>query len=64
MRPSKAAKIIGCSAQNVRTFIRLGKIKAKKVNTENNQHGYEWDVDPKSVREYAKTSHGNRGVKK
>jgi hypothetical protein len=29
--PSQAAEIIGCSPQQVRTLIRGGKIKAKKI---------------------------------
>lgn len=44
MNPKKAAEHIGCSVQQVRTMIRTGKLKAKKIVTEHNQHGYEYQI--------------------
>ena len=54
MTPKQAAKIIGCSPQQVRTLIRKGTLWAKKVPTDQNQHGYTYNVDCQSVRAYAK----------
>ncbi len=31
MIPAKAAKLVGCSTAHIRSLIRTGKIKAKKV---------------------------------
>ena len=49
MTPSQAALIIGCSPQNVRTMIRGGKMKAKKLPATkgkigNNRHGHVWSI--------------------
>jgi len=64
MRPTEAAKIIGCDVSTIRRLIRSGKLKATKTKTEDNQHGYTYRVDKKSAIAYSKTFHGSRGVKR
>lgn len=46
MTPGQAAKIIGCSAQQVRTLIRTGKIQATKIDATFADVGYPyfWDI--------------------
>jgi excisionase family DNA binding protein len=51
----QAAKVIGCSPRQVRHLAQNGRIKAKKIKT---LGGYYWDLNPKSVLDYAGTIFG------
>lgn len=44
MTPAQAAEYIGCSPQWIRAMIKKRALRAKKVRTRNNQHGYEYDI--------------------
>jgi hypothetical protein len=44
LTPSQAAEVIGCSPQQVRTLIRVGRLRARRVSTRNNQHGYRYTI--------------------
>ena len=66
MTPSQAADVIGCSPQQVRTLIRIGKLCARKVVTRNNQHGYRYEISRKEAERYRNTPQGRgrpRGYK-
>ena len=52
MTPSEAASHIGCSPQQVRTLIRSGTLKANRVESKNNQHGFVYDVDWSEAERY------------
>lgn len=41
---AEAAAVIGCSPSQVRALIRNGKLRAKRVPTDNNQYGYEFRI--------------------
>lgn len=49
MTPSQAARVIGCSTQQVRTLIRSGKIKARKRKAE---FGYYYDITQEEAERY------------
>ena len=49
MTPSAAAKIIGCSTQQVRTLIRKGTMNGIKVPYGLNNVKYMWDVTQKEA---------------
>ena len=57
MTPKQAAIEIGCTVSHVRRMINLGKLPAKKVATENNQHGYVYDVSSKQVSKIKSSNH-------
>ncbi len=52
MTPAQAAKVIGCNASQVRTLIRKGKLKARRVTMPG---GYYYELQLQDVRRYAKT---------
>lgn len=54
MTVREAAALIGCSLQQVRTLVRSGILRAKKVPTDTNQHGYEYQLHHTSVLAYSK----------
>lgn len=53
MKASQAASLIGCTTQHVRTLIRSGRLKARKVPTDLVPTGYCYDLDDSDVRRYA-----------
>lgn len=53
MRASEAAAVIGCSVHQVRELIRRGQLRAKKIATHDNQHGYTYNVNSNDVQHYA-----------
>jgi hypothetical protein len=55
MRPSEAAAVIGCTVHQVRALIRNGTLRAKLVPTQDNQHGYTYNVNANDVQHYAAT---------
>lgn len=58
MTPKKAAEIIGCSPQQVRTLIRVGKLRAVKVSLGVGGTGrefYQYEVHRGDVKRYAKS---------
>lgn len=52
----KAAKIIGCSPQQVRTLVRNGKLEAIKEESPNSRTGYVHMVSLNAVRAYRRTN--------
>ena len=52
--PTQAARMIGCSPQQVCTLIRTGKLIAIKEETDCNQHGFRYFLSIQSVKAYAK----------
>lgn len=65
MTPSEAAKVIGCSPQQVRTLIRVGLVSARKVKTKNNQFGYRYEISLEEAERYRDKPQGRgypRGV--
>lgn len=52
MTPRKAAKLVGCSTHHIRLCIRAGKIKARTVPTENNQHGYRYEISQREAERF------------
>lgn len=58
MSPSEAAAVIGCTTNQVRYLIRTKKLKARKKPTADNQHGYVYEVDARSVKSYANKPQG------
>lgn len=64
MTPRQAAELIGLrSVSYLVTLIHAKKIKAKRVKTTTNRHGYVYDVDRKSVLQFKKTPHTNTGAR-
>jgi len=55
MTPRQAAKVIGCTATNVRTLINRGRLSAVQVPC---AYGFTWDLDPKDVTRYARKPQG------
>lgn len=55
MTPKKAAEVIGCSISQIKYLIKTKQLKARKVKTETNRHGYCWDIHHSSVNKYAKS---------
>lgn len=55
MTTREAAAKIGCSVGYTIALVRAGKLKARRVRTEANQHGYVLDVDVKSVEAFMAT---------
>ncbi len=55
LTPSQAAKVIGCSPQQVRTLIRAGRLRARRVPTRNNQFGYRYTVTQAEAERYRDT---------
>ena len=56
MKPTEAAKIIGCSPQQVRTLIRQGKLRARRVKTDTDRNGkrlYVYHLTKDQVVRYA-----------
>ena len=53
MTPRQAATRIGCTPGQVRTLIRNGTLRARKVKSDANQLGYRWSVTEASVAAYA-----------
>jgi hypothetical protein len=51
--PRQAAEIINCSAAHVRWLIRKGHLSARRVSSEDNQHGYRYLLTYQSVKKYA-----------
>jgi len=51
MTPKKAAAVIGCSPQQVRTLIRNGMLRARMIKTDCNP-GYRYDVTSKEAQRY------------
>ena len=49
MTPTKAAEVIGCSPQHVRTLIRAGKLKATRRKYPG---GYYYDVTSREAKRY------------
>lgn len=67
MKPSQAAKLIGCGVNTITNAIRKDKIKADKVASSNNRWGYEYDIPEKEVLRYQQSAqHGGwpRGKKR
>lgn len=54
MTPSQAAAIIGCTPQQVRTLIRTGKLRARRIAAPVNRQGYVYDITPGEARRYAR----------
>lgn len=52
MKPSEAARIIGCSVYQVRALCRKGIIPSAKVPIDG---GYRYEITEKAAKEYAKT---------
>jgi hypothetical protein len=51
MTPTEAAKLIGCTPQQVRTQIRRGVICARRVALAGTSR-YCWDIHPQEVARY------------
>ena len=65
MTPEQAAKVIGCSPQQVRTLIRSGTIKASQRKTPWGSHYY--DIEPREAKRYRDIPQGRgfpRGQKR
>lgn len=52
---NEAARIIGCSPQQVRTLARKGKLIWTKKESARNPKGYDMRIDKKDAERYAKT---------
>ena len=61
MTTREAAKIIGCSIQHVRTLIRQGKLKAKRIESDQNQYGFRFVIDKREAVRFAKLPVPARG---
>ncbi len=64
MTPTEAAKIIGCTPQQVRTLIRTKKIKAKRIKYPG---GYYYQIERREAiryRDIPQTSGFPRGQKR
>ena len=61
MTPSKAAKVIGCSPQQVRTLIRTGVLRATKtlsfIDSRGQEH-YTYVCNKRDVKRYASKPQG------
>jgi len=53
LTPKQAAVVIGCSPQQVRYLIYNKKIKAIKIKTDCNQHGYRFAIPKNEAQRYA-----------
>lgn len=61
MRVSQAAKKIGCSPQQLRHLIRNGKIEVERIQSNDNQFGFIYDIsetEVERVRHLRKTGRG------
>lgn len=55
MSIAEAAKILGCHYRHVGNLVRWGTLKGKRVGVPTkNPTKIVWELDPKSVKEYAK----------
>ncbi len=64
LTPREAAAVIGCTPQNVRTLIRSGTLRARKVPTIINQYGYRWSItrrEAERVRDLRPNDNPGRG---
>ena len=52
--PKQAASIVGCSPQQIRYLIRKNILRATKVATDCNQHGYRYSIFAHEAERYAK----------
>lgn len=52
MTASQAAKVIGCTVGQVRTLIRQGTLKAKRVQSPYVPKGHYYNITPKEVERY------------
>lgn len=59
MTPTKAAKIIGCSAPHVRLLCRQKKLKAKRTAGENG--AWHYDILRSSAEKYRDLNKSKRG---
>ena len=53
MTPREAARRIGCTPGQVRTLVRAGVLKARKIKSDSNHLGYSWSLSAASVDAYA-----------
>ena len=59
MKPSEAAKLIGCRVRWLRTLIRRGEFPStRKIPTPEHTPGYVYDLDPNEVIQYRDKSRG------
>lgn len=54
MRTREAAELIGVTVQHVQLLARTGKLPARKVRTDRNQHGHEWTIRKVDAERYAR----------
>lgn len=57
LTPKEAAVVVGCSPQQIRTLIRKGTLKAKKVNRWKDSNGdwrYSYAISASEARRYAR----------
>jgi len=65
MNPREAAAEIGCTASYLRSLIRSEQIKATKVPSQDNRHGYVYRITKTEVNRFKKLpipGQGCRGV--
>lgn len=63
----EAAKLIGCSVNQVRHLVRKGKLKAKRVSSKRNPAGYDLQISQLSAKAYSKRIYARgwpRGVRR
>lgn len=67
MTPREAAEFIGCNLSHLRRLIREGKIRAEKLSTDTNQHGYLYYIPVSEVVRFKSLpvdGRGGRGKKR
>ena len=65
LSPSEAADEIGCTTSYLRSLIRSEQIKATKVPSQDNRHGYVYRITKAEVNRFKKipvSGQGQRGV--
>lgn len=54
MKPTEAAKVLGCTKQHVRLLIRTGKLKAKRkvIKFPKGKKMYQWDISEAEIHRF------------
>lgn len=57
MTTAEAAALLGCAERHARSLCARGRLRARRVavlSADGTAVRFKWDVDPKSVRDYAR----------